>query len=70
MARSYIAKLILTVNLLFIPAGFTNAEAPILRKGYYTVVAAYLSSQESLAEKYSIELKGMQPQLCNSLFAG
>ena len=56
MARSYIAKLILTFNLLFIPAGFTNAEAPILRKGYYTVVAAYLSSQESLAEKYSIEL--------------
>lgn len=56
MAQSRIFTLLLIFGLIFISTKLTYAEAPILQKGYYTVVAAYFSGQEDLAEKHSIQL--------------
>lgn len=55
MARYYTIALLL-ISALSTFTAHSSPEGSTLQKGYYIVVAAYLSNQENFAQKYSAEL--------------
>jgi outer membrane protein OmpA-like peptidoglycan-associated protein len=56
MARYRTIAILLLASLFFVPTNSKATDGLALQKGYYIVVAAYLSGQENFAQRYSATL--------------